>query len=303
MNDQPVPLQHLDGRTRTGAHRDQGRPTRSGRDLISSSTRGRFRSLMTGSTDGQIRAAFQDEGFAPNPDSTWDDGSVRRTTTQHHLEAVDWTDHSHVTRALRVIARLIEDFDDQYSEPLRKALRGDGCRIDEHGQITIAAAQLPRVPLDGLRDPAAILDNLDRIQRAIGDDPAQAVGSAKELIESTAKTVMIERGEPVNDKDDIAALIRKAQQALSLHPSAATPGPDGSDAVKRILGSVTGVAIGVAELRNRGYGTGHGAAGARVGLSPRHAHLAVNAAITWCQLMLDTLADTNAPWRTTKASA
>lgn len=186
---------------------------------------------------------------------------------------------------------------------MRKALRGDGCRIDEHGQITIAAAQFPRVPLDGLRDPAAILDNLDRIQRAISDDPAQAVGSAKELIESTAKTVLIERGQPVNDKDDIAALIRKAQQALSLHPSAATPGPDGSDAVKRILGSLTSVAIGVAELRNRGYGTGHGAAGPRVGLRARHAHLAVNAAITWCHLMLDTLADANAPWRTTKASA
>jgi hypothetical protein len=48
------------------------------------------------------------------------------------------------------------------------------------------------------------------------------------------------------------------------------------------------VATGVAELRNRGYGTGRGATGARVGLHTRHAHLAVNAAITWCQLMLDT---------------
>jgi len=57
------------------------------------------------------------------------------------------------------------------------------------------------------------------------------------------------------------------------------------------------VAIGVAELRNRGYGTGHGATSARVGLHARHAHLAVNAAITWCQLMHDTLADANAPWR------
>jgi hypothetical protein len=88
-------------------------------------------------------------------------------------------------------------------------------------------------------------------------------------------------------------LIHKAQQALHLHPSSATPGPDGSKAVKRIVGSVTGVAIGVAELRNRGYG----ATSARVGLHARHAHLAVNAAFTWCQLMLDTLADTNAPWR------
>jgi hypothetical protein len=67
--------------------------------------------------------------------------------------------------------------------------------------------------------------------------------------------------------------------------------------VKKILGGVVGVTAGLAELRNRGYGTGHGAAGTRVGLRPRHAHLAVNAAITWCRLMLDTLADPEAPWR------
>ncbi|WP_234326405.1 abortive infection family protein [Streptomyces sp. NRRL S-495] len=31
----------------------------------------------------------------------------------------------------------------------------------------------------------------------------------------------------------------------------------------------------------------------------RHAHLAANAAITWCELMLDTLRDPAAPWRKT----
>lgn len=267
------------------------------RELISKTTRGQFREMTTGSTHGRIVAAFQDEGFAPDPESTWDDGSVRRTATQQHLEAVNWADPSHAARALRVMARLMDEFDDQYTEPVRKALLRDGCLIDDHGHITLPAAQLPRIPLDGLRDAAAILDNLDRIQRAIGDDPAQAVGSAKELIESTAKTVLLERGQTVNEKDDIAALISKAQRSLDLHPSTATPSPDGSEAVKKILGSVMTIAIGVAELRNRGYGTGHGATGARVGLHTRHAHLAVNAAATWCQLMLDTLADPNAPWR------
>jgi Abortive infection C-terminus len=88
-----------------------------------------------------------------------------------------------------------------------------------------------------------------------------------------------------------------------LHPSAAVPGPDGSDAVKKILGSVSGIAIGLAGLRNRGYGTGHGPAQAPSGLGARHAHLAVNAAFTWCQLMLDTLADPKAPWRKTAAQS
>lgn len=40
------------------------------RDLISRTTRGLFRDLMIGSTLGEIGAAFQDELFAPNPDST-----------------------------------------------------------------------------------------------------------------------------------------------------------------------------------------------------------------------------------------
>jgi len=72
------------------------------------------------------------------------------------------------------------------------------------------------------------LEHLERIRRAADDDPALAVGSAKELIESTAKVVLIERGLPVNDKDDLPALARAAQIALGLHPSEASP--DGSRA-------------------------------------------------------------------------
>ncbi|WP_397428904.1 abortive infection family protein [Pseudofrankia sp. BMG5.37] len=49
-------------------------------------------------------------------------------------------------------------------------------------------------------------------------------------------------------------------------------------------------------LRNRA-GTGHGPTATRTSLGTRHAHLAVNAALTWCQLILDTLADPEAPWR------
>lgn len=147
-----------------------------------------------------------------------------------------------------------------------------------------------------LRDPAAIREHLARLQRTAESDPPLAIGTAKELVESTAKTVLRERGLDVDDKDDLPALVKRAQEALGLHPSTVQPGPDGTDdAVKRILGGLTSIAAGLGELRNRGYGTGHGPKGERVGLRPRHARLAVNA---WCSVMLDTLADTEAPWRT-----
>jgi hypothetical protein len=155
--------------------------------------------------------------------------------------------------------------------------------------------------LANLADPAAVREHLDRITRAIeSDDPAQAIGSAKELIESTAKLVLREVGHTPDDAWNLPRLALEAQLALKVHPSGAAPGPDGSDAVKRILGGVTTVATGVAELRNRA-GTGHGPGSPRVSLGARHAHLAAGAARLWCEFMLDTLGDPQAPWKKDRA--
>ncbi|WP_396287698.1 abortive infection family protein [Amycolatopsis sp. PS_44_ISF1] len=78
-------------------------------------------------------------------------------------------------------------------------------------------------------------------------------------------------------------------------PGLRDAGPRRQRRGQTILGTVTTIAARLGELRNRGHGTGHGPAAARVRLRPRHAHLAVNTAVTWCQLLLDTLADPEAP--------
>jgi hypothetical protein len=173
-------------------------------------------------------------------------------------------------------------------EPTRKELSTLESRL--------AGPKIKEETISGLRNPAAIREHLARLQRVAQSDPPLAIGTAKELIESTAKTVLQERGLVVNDRDDLPVLVKQAQEAVGLHPSSGRPGPDGTDAVKRILGGLTNIAAGIGELRNRGYGTGHGPPGARVGLRSRHARLAVNAAMTWCSVMLDTLGDPEAPW-------
>jgi len=222
---------------------------------------------------------------------------VRRQTTQSYLDAVDWTDPQQVARFLRVAERLVNGWEPQSLTHFRQSLRRDGYRVDEQtGRITPVEPQLSIESIARLADPSAIREGFERIRRAISDDPALAVGSAKELIESTAKVVLSERGQPFDDKSNLPKLARAAQVSLGLDPSTGS-GPDGSEGVKRILGAVTTIVNGLAELRNRGLGTGHGPATARVGVGTRHAHLAVNAALTWCQLMLDTLADPDAPWR------
>ena len=269
-------------------------------DLVSAGTRGRFRDAATSSTVGAIATAFQDEGFAPNLESTYrdKDTSVRRVTAQEYMESVDWTDEQHVVRALRAMERVLEDFEEQYVEKFWSSLGRDGYkRNDETGRLEFSSRSLPEGALANLTDASVIRSHLKRIQAAVENDPELAIGSAKELIESTSKLVLNERDVAFTKDDDLSQLTNRAQESLALRPSQASEkGPDGGSGVKRILGGALSIAMGVAELRNA-YGTGHGRDRKPSGLGPRHAHLAVNAAYLWCQLMLDTLADPRAPWR------
>lgn len=267
-------------------------------ELVSRATRRAFRELAPNIVLREIDDMWQDEGFAPAEPSTLTTGE-RRSLYQGYLDAVDWTDQGDVARAVRVFEQTAKDFDRAYSQSAYDLIARDGFTVMDNGRIVGGPKVAMREgALAGLTDPGAIREHLSRISRAIEwDDPAQVIGSAKELIESTAKVVLREVGAPVDDAWDVPKLVHQAQLALRVHPTAASAGPDGSDAVKRILGGVTTIAGGIAELRNRGYGTGHGPGSARRGLSVRHAHLAVGAARVWCEFMLDTLSDADAPWR------
>jgi hypothetical protein len=76
----------------------------------------------------------------------------------------------------------------EYTRNLINALRRDGYVVDdETGHITQTGPKFSMGSLSNLKDASAIREQLGRIQRAVIDDPALAVGSAKELVESTAK--------------------------------------------------------------------------------------------------------------------
>ncbi|MFE5806218.1 abortive infection family protein [Streptomyces sp. NPDC056491] len=181
----------------------------------------------------------------------------------------------------------------------------DGCRLDDELRLHTARVARLTAHVDALTEASGIHAELERVRRFGAEYPDDAIGAAKQLIEATAKLVLLKRNLPVDERQDLPALIKQAQQALHLHPAALPPAreggsPDNADSIKRILGALTSAAIGVAELRNR-YGTRHGRLAAPTGLGPRHARFAVGTASTWCELMLDTLADPDAPW--CKASA
>lgn len=278
------------------------------RELVSQRARDAVRDFMSGTTLREIDELWQDEFFAPVFEDPEPVGGQRVTHFQGYLDQVDWTDPSQVARALKVFESALAWVFDETNEyrpgpervdRLRRPFRRDGYEWTDGGKIVggpqVAVVEDPL--LAGITEPAVILEHLDRISRAVRhEDPAQAIGSAKELIESTAKLVLRERGETVSGREEVPDLVRRAQEALNVHPTQAG-GPDGAPSVRRILGAASTVATGVAELRNAGYGTGHGHDVVRSGLGARHARLAVNAAKLWCEFILDTLSDERAPWR------
>lgn len=271
-------------------------------ELIRRSTRNAFRSLATNIAKAAVAESWQNEGFAPVADLDYEDASIRRWTFHSYAERVDWTDLAQVERALRVFEWQLRwlsrqpTFAEGDLDDVRDWLERDGLELDDGHKIAWSRPVGLEHSLHTLTDPSGIRAELERARRALPDDPAGAIGAAKQLVEATAKVVLHERGLPVDDHATVPDLVKAAQQALRLHPSSVLPGPDGADGLKKILGGVSSIAIGIAELRNRGYGSGHGQSSAPAGLGLRHARLAVNASITWCQLLLDTLTDSGAPW-------
>ncbi|MET9051782.1 abortive infection family protein [Streptomyces bacillaris] len=256
---------------------------------------------------------WEDQGFVPVPpdELKYQDPGQRRTEFMLYAEGVDWSDPGHVRRALLVFEDFLRKYDketyqwrhessltpDAWKEDIRVRLERDGLVLDENGKITWSAPPALARDLSTLSDASGITIELERIRRDLTTDPQGAIGAAKQLIEATAKTALQELSIEVDKNAALPALISTVQKALKLDAASAPEGPDGSKAVKKILSGSVNIAVGVAELRNQGFGSGHGQVSAPSGLGVRHARLTVNAAVTWCELILDTLSDPAAPWR------
>lgn len=186
--------------------------------------------------------------------------------------------------------------DDALRDKWARILREDGFDVDETtGAVRLgrAGANLTEHALDALPDPQSIQDHLRRLGDSVDTDPRLAVSTAKALIESTAKCVLTARGQSYSRAAKVPTLVNAAQESLGLAPKSVS---DEDRALRQALQSLVTLTQSVTELRNS-VGIDHGAEEVPRWVRPRHARLVVGAAQVWCQLMLETLADSDAPWR------
>lgn len=136
-------------------------------------------------------------------------------------------------------------------------------------------------------DSVYVSRQIRRMEAAIDSDPDLAIGTAKEFIETIAKSILDERDVGYDEDATVTGLVRAVAEELDLVPDRISDERRAARSIKRVLGSLAGTVQGLAEIRNT-VGTGHGKKAETTPLSPRHAQLAVGAAITLGSFLFQT---------------
>lgn len=270
-------------------------------ELISRRTRSEFQEYLVSTTLRQIEHYFDnhDIPFTQLPSEKLPSGQ-RRGLVANYYASVDWADPKDVRKVLLVYTDILRDLDDSsnswnpdfnkaWTEKLIKSLVRDGFQYQNGKIITVGQT----THFEDLENATDLLDKghfqeyTERIKKSIDEDPGLAIGSTKELVEATLKTILKELGTPAEKDNDIPTLLKKVQKALDLVPDDVDDAKKGADIIKILLSNLGQVVVKLAELRNL-YGTGHGKDRKRKGLNERHARLAVGAGVSLSTFLLET---------------
>lgn len=155
------------------------------------------------------------------------------------------------------------------------------------GKHPTTALRLPEY--QRLRDPKVFDEHLRRIQAGLQTDPAAAIASSKEMIESVCKIILDDYQLAYRSSDDLIELYKKAAAVLRLNAESVPDSAKGSQAAQGTLRALVTAVQRLAELRNE-LGLGHGRTRPSQAMT-RHARLAFNAAAAVAEFMLDTWHD------------
>ena len=274
------------------------------RELISRKTRYEFQEWLVGKTLREIEVEFDaaditcDYNFVPNM------SGQRRSLVAQYYHSIDWTSWPDIRKILAVYQNILvelqtaaESAATKYEKEIAaknfavlvKWLRQDGFEFASGILRPIGKV----VELGGISQIAHKFDSVElhrmigRMQNSVDDDPSLAIGTAKEIIETTCKTILEERGLAINLEWDTSRLVKETREVIGLLPESVPESARGKETIRKILGSLASIGQGLAELRNL-YGTGHGKSARRRGLSARHARLAVGMAAALATFLFET---------------
>lgn len=139
------------------------------------------------------------------------------------------------------------------------------------GQAHLAAK---KAEIKKYLNTAYVNGKINTMNDAINKDSDLAIGTAKELLETTCKSILKAKGAAIDKDWTLPQLLKATTSLLDFTPKQASDPDKAEKAIKQILGGISSIVHGVAELRN-GYGTGHGKDADFKGLETKYAKLFV----------------------------
>lgn len=268
-------------------------------ELISKKTRYEFREFFVSWNLREIEMEFDAADVPIDANYEPSTSGARRSLVEKYYHSVDWTKWNDVRKILTVYENVLSHLEgliesgvewaDNSFRSLRKWIEKDGYKYND-GKL-VAIGNNPT--LEDISNSISNFDipelhrQIERMKSAVEDDPGLAIGTAKELVETTCKTILEERGIHFDENSDISSLVKETRKSLGLIPDTIPNSAKGSEIIRRLLSNLGNIAQGLGELRNL-YGTGHGKHGKSKGLSTRHARLAVGAASTLSLFLFET---------------
>jgi hypothetical protein len=191
------------------------------------------------------------------------------------LRSLDWGDPDYFGNVIVMVPRVLGEQTGRHPTPSESRPRFPNFKVVEdfldlpdwlHRSEPDLYAKLygGPVPVDALQTAAIELGVADvdehavRTRRGLHDDPVQAIGSAKELLETVLKSILGLHGTGKATKLDVPELLKKANVQLGLDAAGVRGSDPGAEQRRKALGSLAQLVIATAELRNAGFGTGHG---------------------------------------------
>ncbi len=123
-----------------------------------------------------------------------------------------------------------------------------------------------------------IKEQLNGIERAVGENPGLAFDLARTVVENTCCTILAERKMGFNSDDDLPGLFRMVTTNLPMLPVAASSEAEARKSLVQTLNGLHTALQGVCKLRNAYGFDSHGSEGSRPAMETVQALLAAQAA-------------------------
>lgn len=262
------------------------------RELISKATRNEFREVLAGYVLREIAMFFEAGGITPRRDYESQVGGQRRSQVEAYYANLDFSSAADIKKLLTVYEEVIENLQ-QLAErnpesqnvtmnALLRRMERDGFRCEKGRFVAVGQdAAIVHAPSLVQLTEESIQEHAEKArQKVASGDSAGAIANVYTLVEEFLKQLLRKTNVAFNESEgDIRTLYRAVCTPLHLDPK----GESLENYLKAILEGLQRQIQGLFEVANKASDR-HAR---RYNPAPHHARLAVNAAFTLCEFLLE----------------